>query len=182
MRGRCSSAGIPSMCASDVSCPGPQPSIARPRVRWSSSTMRSASIKGLWYGSELTPRAELDVLGSLRGDGDEHLGRRDDLEPGGVVLADPRLVEPEAVHRARSARGLARGRASGSARRVEGRQEVSEAHPPILDPLPRSLTNFRRLSKTRSNECANLLQGWITAPYIVIGAPHTPTRAEVHST
>ena len=32
MRGRCSSAGMPSMCASEVSWPGPQPSIARPRV------------------------------------------------------------------------------------------------------------------------------------------------------
>ena len=62
MRGRCSSAGIPSMCASDVSWPGPQPSITRPRVRWSSSTMRSASISGLWYGSELTPVPSLMCL------------------------------------------------------------------------------------------------------------------------
>ena len=62
MRGRCSSAGIPSMWASDVSCPGPQPSMTRPRVRWSSSTMRSASINGLWYGSELTPVPSLMCL------------------------------------------------------------------------------------------------------------------------
>ena len=62
IRGRCSSAGIPSMCASDVSCPGPHPSITRPRVRWSSSTMRSASISGLWYGSELTPVPSLMCL------------------------------------------------------------------------------------------------------------------------
>ncbi len=55
MRGRCMSAGMPSMCASEVSCPGPQPSMARPRVRWSSSTKRSASIRGLWYGREFTP-------------------------------------------------------------------------------------------------------------------------------
>ena len=46
---------MPSMCASEVSWPGPQPSMARPRVRWSSSTNRSASISGWWYGSEFTP-------------------------------------------------------------------------------------------------------------------------------
>ena len=41
--------------------------------------------------------AELDVLGALGGGGDEHLGRGDRLEAAGVVLADPRLVEAEAV-------------------------------------------------------------------------------------
>jgi hypothetical protein len=59
MRGRCCSAGMPIMCASEVSWPGPHPSMARPRVRWSRSTKRSASISGLWYGSELTPDPSL---------------------------------------------------------------------------------------------------------------------------
>ena len=39
---------MPIMKASDGSAPGPTPSITRPRVRWSSSTMRSASISGWW--------------------------------------------------------------------------------------------------------------------------------------
>ncbi len=52
---RCSPASIPSIEASDVSCPGPTPNIMRPSVRWSSRTMRSARISGWWYGSELTP-------------------------------------------------------------------------------------------------------------------------------
>ena len=35
--------------------PGPTPNITRPRVMWSSWMMRSATISGLWYGSEITP-------------------------------------------------------------------------------------------------------------------------------
>ena len=41
--------------------------------------------------------AEADVLGALRRGGDEDLGRGDDLVPGGVVLAEPGLVEAERV-------------------------------------------------------------------------------------
>ena len=52
---RWSSVSMPSIVASDVSWPGPTPNIIRPRVRWSSMTMRSARISGWWYGSELTP-------------------------------------------------------------------------------------------------------------------------------
>ena len=37
---------MPSMNASDGSAPGPTPNMARPSVRWSSSTMRSASMNG----------------------------------------------------------------------------------------------------------------------------------------
>jgi hypothetical protein len=48
-------------------------------------------------GQGVHTRSELDVAGALGGDGDEHLGRGDDLEPRRVVLADPRLVEAEAV-------------------------------------------------------------------------------------
>ena len=52
---RCSRGSMPSIIASDGSSPGPTPNIARPRVRWSSCIMRSATISGLWYGSETTP-------------------------------------------------------------------------------------------------------------------------------
>jgi hypothetical protein len=38
----------PSMAESVGSDPGPTPSIARPRVRWSSRTMRSVTHSGLW--------------------------------------------------------------------------------------------------------------------------------------
>ena len=41
--------------------------------------------------------AEPDVLGARRDVGDEQLGAGDDLVAGGVVLADPRLVEAELV-------------------------------------------------------------------------------------
>jgi len=37
------------------------------------------------------------VAGALGGEGDEDLGRADDLEPGRVVLADPRLVKAELI-------------------------------------------------------------------------------------
>ena len=110
MRGRCSSAGMPSMCASDVSWPGPHPSIARPRVRWSSSTMRSASISGWWYGQRVHAGAEPDVLRALGGDRDEHLGRGDDLEArrSGARRSTPR--------RSRAGRGAAiRSRSRSSA-------------------------------------------------------------------
>ena len=48
-------------------------------------------------GERADARAEPDVLRALGGDADEHLGRRDDLEAGRVVLADPDLVEAEPV-------------------------------------------------------------------------------------
>ena len=59
--------------------------------------MRSASMNGWWYGSDETPGAEADVPRALRGGGDEHLGRGDDLVAGRVVLAEPGLVEAELV-------------------------------------------------------------------------------------
>ena len=46
---------MPSISASEASSPGPAPNITRPRVMWSSWTMRSATMRGLWYGSEMTP-------------------------------------------------------------------------------------------------------------------------------
>ncbi len=43
------SVGFSPIIAESVgSEPGPTPSITRPRVRWSSSTMRSATQSGLW--------------------------------------------------------------------------------------------------------------------------------------
>jgi hypothetical protein len=35
--------------------PGPEPKIARPRVMWSSCTMRCATLNGWWYGRLTTP-------------------------------------------------------------------------------------------------------------------------------
>jgi len=46
---------MPIMNASDGRAPGPTPNIARPIVRWSRRTMRSATMSGWWYGSETTP-------------------------------------------------------------------------------------------------------------------------------
>ena len=37
-----------NMFASDAKAPGPTPSITRPLVRWSSNTIRLATIKGWW--------------------------------------------------------------------------------------------------------------------------------------
>ena len=59
--------------------------------------MRFAVISGLWYGSEITPGAEADRAGAFGGDGDEQLRRADHLPAGGMVLADPGLVEAEPV-------------------------------------------------------------------------------------
>jgi hypothetical protein len=43
------SVGLSPIIAESVgSDPGPTPSITRPRVRWSSSTIRSATHSGLW--------------------------------------------------------------------------------------------------------------------------------------
>jgi hypothetical protein len=48
-------------------------------------------------GERAHSRAELDVMSALRGGSDHHLGRRDRLGAGGVVLPDPGLVEAEAI-------------------------------------------------------------------------------------
>ena len=58
--------------------------------------------------------AEADVLGALRGGGDEDLGRGDDLVAGGVVLAEPGLVEAELVEVLDRAAGRVRAPGSGS--------------------------------------------------------------------
>ena len=46
---------MPRVRASDGSAPGPVPKMTRPRVMWSSWTMRWATLNGWWYGSETTP-------------------------------------------------------------------------------------------------------------------------------
>ena len=46
---------MPSVWASDGNAPGPEPKMARPPVMWSSCTMRCATMKGWWYGSDTTP-------------------------------------------------------------------------------------------------------------------------------
>ncbi len=88
---------MPIMKASDGSAPGPAPIMTRPRVRWSSRTMRSASMNGWWYGREETPVPRRMCLVRWRGGGDEDLGRGDDLVAGRVVLAEPGFVEAELV-------------------------------------------------------------------------------------
>ena len=97
MRSRCSATGMPIMNASDGSAPGPTPSMTRPRVRWSSSTSAVGEHERVVVGQRADARAEADVLRALRRGRDEHLGTGDDLVAGRVVLADPRLVEAEAV-------------------------------------------------------------------------------------
>ena len=53
--GRWRVGSMPSITASVTSAPGPTPNSTRPRVRWSSSTMRLATIRGWWYGRLTTP-------------------------------------------------------------------------------------------------------------------------------
>jgi hypothetical protein len=48
-------------------------------------------------GERVHAAAEADVLGARGRRGNEHLGRRDELEAARVMLADPDLVEPEVV-------------------------------------------------------------------------------------
>jgi hypothetical protein len=59
IRGRWVTGSMPSMYASETSAPGPQPSMARPRVMWSSWTKRFATIRGWWYGRLVTPEPSL---------------------------------------------------------------------------------------------------------------------------
>ncbi len=54
-RSRNSTGSMPWVRASDGSAPGPDPNMARPRVMWSSWTIRWATLKGWWYGRLTTP-------------------------------------------------------------------------------------------------------------------------------
>ena len=60
--GRMCDGSKPSIAASVGSAPGPTPIMTRPRVRWSSCTIRSATHSGLWYGNDTTPVPNLMFL------------------------------------------------------------------------------------------------------------------------
>ena len=88
---------MPSISASEASSPGPAPNMTRPRVMWSSWMMRSATISGLWYGSETTPVPRRMFLVRSAATAMNSSGERDDLLPGRMMFADPGLVEPQPV-------------------------------------------------------------------------------------
>ena len=67
-----------------------------PRVRWSSSTIRSATIRVVVRERDHAG-PQPDVAGALGSGGDEHLGAGDDLVARGVVLAEPDLVVAEPI-------------------------------------------------------------------------------------
>ena len=96
---------------------------------WSSWTIRWATLNGWWYGQADDARAELDRVADLGDGGEQHLRRGDRLPARRVVLADPELVEAEAVE-VGAERDVAlehqRRRLAG---RVVRREERSEAHP-----------------------------------------------------
>ena len=52
---RCRATSMPIMNASDGQRAGADAEHDPPAVRWSSRTIRSASMNGWWYGSEITP-------------------------------------------------------------------------------------------------------------------------------
>ena len=72
--------------------------------------------------------AETDVLRPFRSRSDEHFGRRDALVAARVVLADPHLVEAEAIEVLDQVEIALQGERGVLARRMERRHEQSEAH------------------------------------------------------
>ena len=130
------------MIASVASAPGPTPSIARPRVRWSSRTRRSAIMNGLWYGSETTPVPSLMCLVTCGGVRDEQHRVADRLDAAGVVLAEPGLVEAHAVEQLDELdvplQGVGRVL---SDRHVVRRQEDAKAHSGHGQPSRRGAIN-----------------------------------------
>ena len=89
------------------------------------------------------------MTGALGGRGDEHLGGGDDLETGGVVLTDPRLVEAELVQTGDQLEVALERQSGVLSRRVKGGQEHAEAEGPIhgavLSPLDRAVNVARRV-------------------------------------
>ena len=85
------------MCASEVSWPGPQPSIGAAAREVVEQHEAVGEHQRVVVRERVHAAAEPDVLRARRRGRDEHLGRRDDLVAARVVLADPRLVEAEAV-------------------------------------------------------------------------------------
>ena len=126
----------PIIAESVGSEPGPSPSIVRPRVRWSRSTMRSATHSGLWYATDVTPVPSRMCRGALRGGRDEDLRRGDDLAAGRVVLADPGLVVAEPVEVRDQLEVALERQGRVLAGRMERREEHPEAQPAhCLSPL-----------------------------------------------
>jgi hypothetical protein len=80
------------------------------------------------------PRAELDVAGALGSGGDEDLRRGDDLGAGRVVLADPRLVEPQPIEVLYQLQVVVQQHCRVLTRRVERCHEDTEAHTSHLAP------------------------------------------------
>ena len=60
-------------------------------------TMRSATMNGWCSGRSMTPEPSMMSRGALRRRGDHDLGRGEDFDGAAVVLADPGLVEVDAV-------------------------------------------------------------------------------------
>ncbi len=59
IRARWVTGSMPIMYASETRAPGPMPSMARPRVMWSSCTKRWATMSGWWYGRLVTPEPSM---------------------------------------------------------------------------------------------------------------------------
>ena len=96
-RSRCTIGSMPRVRASLGSAPGPLPNMARPRVMWSSCTMRWATLNGWWYGSETTPVPSRMWWVCWPAAARNISGRGDHLPAARVVLAAPELVEAEPV-------------------------------------------------------------------------------------
>src|SRR5580704_15618521 len=122
-------------------------------------------------GQRDDPGAESDVPGALGGEGDEDLGRRNDLVAGRVVLSDPGLLEAKLVephHQVEVAletggRVLLVG--------MEGRQE---------DPVPKGDLAHRALAFAAATMLSGSSRGenlWRCMPGRMTGA-HTPAASQ----
>ena len=111
--------------------PGPTPKDTRPRVRWSSCTMRDGEDQRVVVGERGHPGAEAEVLGALGGGGDELDRVGDDLPAGGVVLADPRLLDAELVEVLHQREVAVEGEGGVLVRGVERGEEDPEPQGPL---------------------------------------------------
>ena len=84
--------------------------------------------EGMVVGERGHARAEPDVTRARGRGGDEDFGGSDDLEAGGVMLADPRLVVAEAVEPLDQLQVAVEGRGRVLADGVERCEEDAEAH------------------------------------------------------
>ena len=95
-------------------------------------------------GERVHAAAEADVLRARRGRRDEHLGRRDDLVAARVVLADPHLVEAEAIEVLDQLEVALERERRVLPGRVERGHEESEAHSPIRPAVLTARSTCRR--------------------------------------